>query len=176
MSDDPADIVEIARDFARARHEGQLRDEGGPYFTHPEAVATILREHGHADPELIAAAYLHDVVEDTDTSIEEIRASFGDKVAGLVSEVTREKPPDSTFEQRQRALLQECRQMSQDARTIKLADRLHNLSTMNRAWPRWKIERYLNATNDLLDILADAEPAIAARIRTLAAQLAGTHP
>ncbi|MBD4501724.1 HD domain-containing protein, partial [Xanthomonas citri pv. citri] len=83
-------LAEIVRAFevARAAHEGQMRRSGDPYITHPVAVATILAEIGVTGPTLLAAL-LHDTVEDTDYSLERLRADFGSDVALLVDGVTK---------------------------------------------------------------------------------------
>jgi guanosine-3',5'-bis(diphosphate) 3'-pyrophosphohydrolase len=75
-------------DTAKDAHEGQLRKSGDPYITHPVAVAEILVEFG-LDPATIAAALLHDTVEDTSYSAERLRVDFGDEVANLVEGVTK---------------------------------------------------------------------------------------
>ena len=83
-----APMIEKARRFAEMAHKGQVRKYNGqPYFTHPERVARRLEGLGYG-PEMVAAGYLHDVVEDCGVKIEEIRVVFGDKVADLVSGLT----------------------------------------------------------------------------------------
>ncbi|MFM8328688.1 MAG: HD domain-containing protein, partial [Actinomycetales bacterium] len=85
-----ADLSVIDRAFEQARisHEGQLRKSGDPYITHPVAVAEILAELG-LDPNTIAAALLHDTVEDTNYSQEQLRIEFGEEIASLVEGVTK---------------------------------------------------------------------------------------
>src|SRR5690606_14652263 len=81
-------LIERAHSAARDAHEGQLRKSGEPYITHPLAVAQILADLG-IGPITIAAALLHDTVEDTDYSLEQLRADFGDEIAMLVDGVTK---------------------------------------------------------------------------------------
>ena len=85
--DDSSTIVEAGRTALRA-HEGQFRRSGEPYITHPVAVATIVAELG-LDEQTVAAALLHDAVEDTGLTLADIREQFGDGVAGVVDGVTK---------------------------------------------------------------------------------------
>ena len=123
-----------AYEFARAAHEGQRRDSGEPYITHPIAVASILVELG-MDEASICAALLHDVVEDTPVTKEELTAEFGEEIAKLVDGVTKlSKVPLSTREEQQAENVRKMLlAMSQDIRVIiiKLADRLHNMRTLS---------------------------------------------
>ena len=84
------DLVERAYRFAEKAHEGQFRKSGEPYFTHPLTVASILAKL-MLDAPTIAAGLLHDTVEDTDTSLDEVELHFGDQVRRLVEEVTDDK-------------------------------------------------------------------------------------
>ncbi len=123
-------IVEKAYDVAKRAHEGQLRRSGEPYITHPLAVAEILLELG-SGPKTIAAALLHDTVEDTDYSLDMLRVDFGDQIALLVDGVTKLdklKYGDSAQAETMRKMVVA---MSKDIRVllIKLADRLHNART-----------------------------------------------
>jgi len=123
-------ILERAYAVAERAHRGQTRRSGDPYITHPVAVATILADLGMTPPTL-AAALLHDTVEDTDYSLEELRADFGDEIAGLVDGVTkldRVSYGDAAQAETVRKMVVA---MSRDIRVlvIKLADRLHNART-----------------------------------------------
>ncbi|MEY4078504.1 MAG: hypothetical protein RIS80_273 [Actinomycetota bacterium] len=127
-----ADLSIIERAFAAAdqAHAGQLRKSGEPYITHPLAVARILADLG-IGPTTIAAALLHDTVEDTDYSLEMLRGDFGDEVAMLVDGVTKldkVKFGDAAQAETVRKMVVA---MSKDIRVlvIKLADRLHNART-----------------------------------------------
>ena len=123
-------VISKAYDVAARAHEGQVRKSGEPYITHPLAVAMILAELGLTPPTL-AAALLHDTVEDTDYSLETLRADFGDEIAMLVDGVT--KLDKVTYGQAAQAetLRKMVIAMARDIRVllIKLADRLHNART-----------------------------------------------
>ena len=126
------DKIEKAYLLAKHAHGDQLRKSGEPYIEHPVAAAIILVELG-MDTDSIVAALLHDVVEDTDTSLESIKKEFGPDVALLVDGVT--KLGRIPFSSRERQQAENVRKMllamAQDVRVIiiKLADRLHNART-----------------------------------------------
>lgn len=132
----PEEIAEVDGAYALARqsHEGQHRYSGEPYIIHPICVARILAEMG-MDKESVIAALLHDVVEDTDETLADITAKFGKTIAHLVDGVTKlGKVPLSTKEEQQAENIRKMLlAMSQDIRVIiiKLADRLHNMRTLN---------------------------------------------
>ncbi len=127
------DLIIRAFSFAAAAHEGQQRRSGEPFIMHPVGVATICAGL-RLDEQTIAAALLHDVVEDTDTSLDRVRDEFGDEVAQLVDGVT--KLTRVQFQSREQAEAENYRKMvvamAEDVRVIlvKLADRLHNLRTI----------------------------------------------
>ncbi len=126
-------VVEKAYNYAVLKHEGQMRKSGEEYVSHPIEVAKIIAEMG-LDTSSIAAALLHDVVEDTDSTEEEIKEQFGETIALLVFGVTKlgKIPYTSKEEQQVENLRKMFLAMAQDIRVIviKLADRLHNLRTM----------------------------------------------
>ena len=146
------DLSSRARAFCIRAHAGQTREGGEPYHTHPEAVADLLRGEGVEDAEILAAAYLHDVVEDTSVTIEELEREFGGRVASLVEEMTNPDYPGRTFEEKHRQLREHALHMSDEARLIKLADRLHNLSEIHHRPPDGR-RRYAEVTADLLAAL-----------------------
>ncbi len=127
------DLLRRAFAFAANAHEGQQRRSGEDFIHHPWGAAKICAEL-HLDEQTIAAALLHDVVEDTDTDIKEVRAEFGDEIAQLVEGVT--KLTRIQFQSREQAEAENYRKMivamAQDVRVIliKLADRLHNMRTI----------------------------------------------
>ncbi len=123
-----------AYEFAAKAHANQFRSSGEPYITHPLAVSFILLELG-MDTDTICAAMLHDVVEDTDVTLEEVKKRFGQDVAMLVDGVTKlGKIPLFTKEEQQAENVRKILlAMSQDIRVIiiKLCDRLHNMRTLH---------------------------------------------
>ncbi|WP_448060674.1 RelA/SpoT family protein [Cellulomonas hominis] len=123
-------VVEQAYVVAERAHRGQLRKSGDPYITHPVAVATILAELGMTPPTL-AAALLHDTVEDTDYSLEQLRAEFGPEIAMLVDGVTKLDKVTYGDAAQAETVRKMVVAMSRDIRVlvIKLADRLHNART-----------------------------------------------
>ncbi|MBA2295079.1 MAG: bifunctional (p)ppGpp synthetase/guanosine-3',5'-bis(diphosphate) 3'-pyrophosphohydrolase [Actinobacteria bacterium] len=127
------DLVRRAFEVAETRHRGQVRRSGEEFIHHPWGVAWICAEL-HLDEQTIAAALLHDVVEDTDAELDELRAEFGDEIAELVEGVT--KLTRTSFQSREQAEAENFRKMivamAKDVRVIliKLADRLHNMRTI----------------------------------------------
>ena len=127
------DKIRAAYEFANAAHEGQLRKSGEPYITHPLMVAYILLDY-NMDTDALVAALLHDVVEDTHYTDEDIRKKFGEDVAILVDGLTKIKQlPLSTKEEKvAESVRKMLLTMTKDIRVIviKLADRLHNMRTL----------------------------------------------
>ncbi len=153
--DDTAVIVEAGR-MAQRAHEGQFRRSGEPYITHPVAVATIVAELG-LDAQTIAAALLHDAVEDTGVTLEGIYETFGDGVARVVDGVTKlDRLQFNSKEAQQAATIRKMLvAMADDWRVllIKLADRLHNMRTL-AVMPEWKQRRTAQETFDVYAPLA----------------------
>ena len=146
-------LIEKAFEVCVAAHEGQKRVSSEDYYIHPFNVAKILVGLG-MDSESIAAALLHDVVEDTDTTIEEIKSQFGGDVALLVDGVTKiGRLNFSTKEQQQAESLRKMLiAMGQDIRVIiiKLADRLHNMRTLKSMHE----DKQLEKAKETLDVYA----------------------
>jgi len=144
-------VVERAFEAAEKAHRGQLRKSGDPYITHPVAVAEILVDFG-LDPSTIAAALLHDTVEDTAYSPEKLREDFGDEVATLVEGVTKldrlTYGPTAEAETVRKMVVA----MAKDIRVlvIKLADRLHNA----RTWQFVEPDSSARKARETLDIYA----------------------
>lgn len=132
-------LVKKAFEYCVLKHEGQKRSTGEPYYTHPFNVALIIVSLG-MDSKAIAAALLHDVVEDTDATLDDIKREFGEEVALLVDGVTKiGRLNFSTKEQQQAESLRKMLiAMGQDIRVIiiKLADRLHNMRTIDAMSPQ----------------------------------------
>lgn len=150
-------LIQSALDFSHAAHEGQLRESGAPYVTHPIAVARILTPL-HLDVHAIIAALLHDVAEDTDTTVEQIATQFGKQVADLVDGLS--KIDKLQFETKEDAQAENFRKMlmamARDVRVIliKLADRLHNMRTLG-AVSKGKSERIAHETMDIYAPIAN---------------------
>ena len=134
------EMIEKAYNLANTAHKGVCRRSGEPYICHPLAVARLVLDLG-MDSESIAAALLHDVVEDTPTTLDDLKAAFGEEVALLVDGVTKlTKIQFSNIEELQAENLRKMLlAMSRDVRVmiIKLCDRLHNMRTGD-AWPEQK--------------------------------------
>ena len=148
-----ADVSLIERAYATAEkaHRGQMRKSGEPYITHPVAVATILAEVGMTSPTL-AAALLHDTVEDTDYSLEQLTADFGQAIAQLVDGVTKLDKIRYGERAQSETLRKMIIAMSRDIRVllIKLADRLHNA----RTWRFVPVESAKKKARETLEIYA----------------------
>ncbi len=138
------DLISRAFKLAAAAHEGQQRRSGEPFITHPVGVATICAQL-RLDEQTVAAALLHDAVEDTATEIGTIREEFGDEIAQLVDGVT--KLTRVQFQSREQAEAENYRKMvvamAEDVRVIlvKLADRLHNLRTIEYLGKQKQIQK-----------------------------------
>jgi GTP pyrophosphokinase len=147
-------ILERAYAVAERAHRGQLRKSGDPYITHPVAVATILADLGMTPPTL-AAALLHDTVEDTEYSLEALRRDFGDEVAMLVDGVTKLDKVTYGAAAQAETVRKMVVAMSRDIRVlvIKLADRLHNARTW-RFVPAASAERKARETLEIYAPLA----------------------
>ena len=132
--------------YASIMHEGQTRKSSGePYVMHPLAVMTFLREDAKvADPAVLAAAVLHDVVEDTAATVADIRAVFGEEVAGYVAEVSDDRALCAA--DRKLAQVAHAAHLSRGAKLIKCADMWHNLSDLRlnppAAWPHARVRGY----------------------------------
>ena len=137
-------LIDRAVEYARNKHKEQTRKDGSPYIIHPLAVAEIVAEMG-LDVDAILGSLLHDCIEDTDASHEEIEKLFGPTVAELVEGVT--KLTRANFSSTEQAQMENLRKMfmamSKDIRVvlIKIADRLHNMRTMQYQTPAKQISK-----------------------------------
>ena len=162
--------------FAAERHRDQRRKDAGasPYINHPIAVACVLAEEGEVhDEEILLAAVLHDTVEDTDASFEEIEERFGAAVCGYVREVTDDKSLEKTV--RKRLQVEHARTASPGAKQIKVADKICNLRDLAASpppdWPLERVRAYVTwaeevvagcrGVNHRLDAAFDAAAALA---------------
>src|ERR1700759_2013243 len=150
---DDIGVIHKAWDFCVQHHSGQLRASGEPYVIHPLEVAEVLAEM-KLDSTAIAAGLLHDAVEDTPATSEQIEADFGDQVAHIVEGVTKiDKIQFANREDRQAENVRKMLlAMVSDVRVvlIKLADRLHNMRTLEHLQP----ERQQAIARETLDIYA----------------------
>ena len=146
-------LIEKAIAYAQDKHKKQTRKDGSPYIIHPLAVAEIVAEMG-LDTDAILGAILHDCIEDTDASHDEIAQLFGEAVAELVEGVTKlTRANFSSSEERQMENLRKMfMAMSKDIRVvlIKIADRLHNMRTMQYQTP----EKQISKCRETMDIYA----------------------
>ena len=127
--------------FAADRHRNQRRKghRGAPYINHPLAVAECLATAGIEDPDILAAALLHDTVEDTNTSLAELEELFGQRVASIVAEVTDDKSLPKA--ERKRRQIASASTKSHEAKLVKLADKICNLRDLRDCPPDWSEDR-----------------------------------
>ena len=146
--------MRAAYEYARDKHGSQLRKDGSPYISHPLAAAGICAGMG-LDEDSIIACLLHDVIEDTDATYEEVSKLFGSEVADLVEGVT--KLTRVVYTTKEEAQMENLRKMllamSKDIRVIliKIADRLHNMQTMNFQTEAKRREKALGCKQRLYD-------------------------
>jgi GTP diphosphokinase / guanosine-3',5'-bis(diphosphate) 3'-diphosphatase len=148
--------------FAAERHRDDRRkgETAAPYINHPITVADQLAEQGLGDDiELLMAAVLHDVIEDTDATYDDLNRQFGSRVAGIVLEVSDDKTLEK--EARRQKVVDSIGKKSREARLIKLSDLRANVHDIVHYPPKWTVERKLN-------YLRWAE--------RVAVAIAGTHP
>jgi GTP pyrophosphokinase len=151
------DMIDRAYKFCQQAHEGQKRSSGEPYYTHPVQVAAILADM-HLDPSTIITALLHDVVEDTDITLEQINNGFSPEIAELVDGVTKltkmEMQSDNKQAENVRKLVMA---MSNDIRVllVKLADRTHNMRTIFAIKNADKRDRIARETLNIFAPLAE---------------------
>jgi (p)ppGpp synthase/HD superfamily hydrolase len=139
------DMIEKALQIASQAHNGQFRKGTQiPYITHPIAVGMILMKAGYSD-EIVAAGILHDTVEDTDLTIEEIEREFGPKVAEIVAGCS-EPDKSLSWEKRKEHTIEFLKAASNDIRAVACADKLHNIRSIiddyeqngEAVWSRFK--------------------------------------
>lgn len=149
------DAVAGATAFALRFHGDQKRPTGAPYVEHLlEALEVLVRGAGVSDPDVLCAAVLHDVVEDTPCTVAEVRAAFGDRVADMVGWVTKPAPAEGSDKKAAKeAYLKRLADAPEDAIVVKLADRASNVQTL-RDLPLPKQREYYAQTVDYIVPLA----------------------
>ncbi|HEX6667240.1 MAG TPA: HD domain-containing protein [Solirubrobacterales bacterium] len=127
-------LVREALEVARSAHAGQVRNGSGgmPYIDHPLTVAVMLEQHGYAE-EVLAAALLHDVVEDSEATLDELRARFGDAISGMVGVLSDDESIDP-YRERKAEHRERVAAAGEDALAIYAADKLTNIRTLSRAY------------------------------------------
>ena len=166
------DIVEKARKFATKAH-GNINHvrkyTGQPYIVHPAEVVSIVKSVPHT-PAMLAAAWLHDTVEDTPVTIEDIRAEFGTEVATLVGWLTDvSKPEDGKRVVRKGIDRQHTAEAPAEAQTVKCCDLISNTYSIVANDPNFA-KVYLEEKGKLLEVMTKADPAILERARKLYAE------
>jgi len=134
-------LIEKAEQIATTAHKGQTRKDGKtPYIEHPTAVANILIKNNFPD-EVVAAAFVHDVLEDTDFSEKDLLKELGEEVFAIVKTVSEDK--SLPWEERKKAYVEQVRGGSEEAKAVSIADKIHNatniLSDYDKSGPDiWK--------------------------------------
>jgi len=152
--------------FATDKHRGQVRKDADatPYIEHPVALASLLWEVGVHDAEVLAAAILHDTIEDTPTTHDELENEFGRAVADLVADVTDDKRQPKAVRKRQQ--IEHASHLKPRARLVKLADKICNLRDVANSPPAgWSLERrreYFEWARAVIDKVPDKHPQLAA--------------
>ena len=153
--------------FAAHKHREQRRKNvaASPYINHPIALADVLvHEGGITDIEVLCAAILHDTVEDTETTFDELAARFGHQIAGMVREVTDDKAYPK--ERRKAMQIEHAPHLSHGARLVKLADKICNLRDVAddppAHWPRERRLEYFEWAKRVIDGLRGASPTLEA--------------
>lgn len=163
------DVIEKARVFATAAHAAaaQLRKYTmEPYIVHPREVAGIVSQHGGSD-EMVAAAWLHDVVEDTGVTLETIRDEFGDEVATLVGWLTDVSRPEQGNRATRKAIDRaHTAAAPADAQTIKLCDLISNCTSIKEHDEAFA-KVYFEEKRLLLEVLTKGNPILLARAKAL---------
>ena len=160
MTQSETQFILKALSFAANKHRHQVRkgSEPIPYINHPIALADLLvRTANISDPVTIAAALLHDTVEDTNTSFQELEAEFGPEISQLVAELTDDK--NLLKEERKRLQVEHAPSLSPRARDVKLADKICNLRDIVKDPPaKWSLERkqqYFAWAKEVVDKIRD---------------------
>jgi guanosine-3',5'-bis(diphosphate) 3'-pyrophosphohydrolase len=166
MSENPGLLLK-ALGFAARKHRDQRRKdpEASPYINHPIALANVLvNEAGITEPAVLAAAILHDTIEDTDTNCEELEEAFGSTIRMIVIEVTDDKT--TKRQERKDAQIKVSPFLSREAKLVKLADKICNLRDVADSAPaNWSLQRrqeYFDWAKQVIDGLRGVHPRLEA--------------
>jgi len=158
-------LIVQALEFAAHKHRDQRRKDAqaSPYINHPIALANVLVLEGAVDdPVVLSAALLHDTVEDTQTTPAELREAFGERIAGIVEEVTDDK--DLPKAERKRLQIEHASHISHEAKLVKLADKICNVRDVAYHPPaKWDLARrreYFDWAKAVVDQLRGVHPAL----------------
>ncbi len=184
MTHDLARLLQAAS-FAADKHRDQRRQDADatPYINHPLDVARILAEAGVEDVEVLMAGILHDTIEDTNTTAGELREHFGERICGLVLEVTDDKSLEKL--ERKRLQVVNAPAKSGDAKMIKIADKLANLRDFKSppvGWSDARIGAYIQFSQMVARGCAGANEVLDRQIHecldriSIAAELSADHP
>jgi GTP diphosphokinase / guanosine-3',5'-bis(diphosphate) 3'-diphosphatase len=164
-SDTGLPLILKALEFAALKHRDQRRKDAlaSPYINHPIALANVLTHEGDvSDPVVLAAALLHDTLEDTQTTPAELRTAFGEKIAGIVEEVTDDK--NLLKADRKRLQIEHAAHLSREAQLVKLADKICNVRDVaNHPPAKWDLTRrreYFEWARAVVDRMRGAHPAL----------------
>jgi guanosine-3',5'-bis(diphosphate) 3'-pyrophosphohydrolase len=161
------ELVLRAAAFAAEKHRRGTRkdEEATPYINHPIQLAYILVQAGIDDAVVLAAALLHDTIEDTETTLEELQIVFGHEIAGIVAECSDDKR--LTKLERKQAQIDHAAHISKRAKLVKMADKIANVNDIHDAPPAgWSVERkreYFDWAKRVVDQMRGTHPALEAR-------------
>ena len=161
------ELVLQAAAFAAEKHRNQRRkdEEASPYINHPIQLAYILVQADIEDPVVLAAALLHDTIEDTKTSLDELEIVFGYEIANIVAECSDDKSLGKL--ERKQAQIDHAAHISRKAKLVKLADKIANVSDINGAPPAgWSLERkreYYDWAKQVVDRMRGTHAVLEAR-------------
>lgn len=162
------DLILRAARFAADAHRGQTRKNSEtPYIVHPGRVAMAATLHPAGTPELVAAAWLHDTLEDTEATYADLLDQFGSRVADIVRELTNQfdkaAHPDKNRRQRKALEIARLAEVSREAKILKLLDRRDNIEDRPGDDVGF-LRLYARETRDLLEAVGDADPDLAGRV------------
>ena len=164
-------LILKASNFAALKHRDQRRKNADiPYINHPIGVAHLLHEEGGVtDVATLVAAILHDTIEDTETTLEDLEREFGPRIAGFVLELTDDKTLPKVVRKRQQ--IEHARHMTPEAATVKLADKLYNLRDLATqpppSWTRERVQGYFCWAYHVVESIGDVNPGLRRKLDDL---------